>query len=128
MFKVLLSICFMIILTSCSVATQRSLQASIYADKSYECSGGNMVFKLEGASSFQKGYMRVNGSERVPTYYQDSGVESRWYWGAYSSKDSTVFDNTKHRYKLIVEASGSGVYYNLERNKVISLSCGELAE
>jgi hypothetical protein len=62
----------------------------------------------------------------VATLYQDSGVESRWYWGSYVNNDSTIFDNSKHRYKIMVEASGSGIYLNIERDTKILLTCTAL--
>lgn len=85
-----------------------------------------MVFRLEGASQYQKGYIRVNDSDRVATLYQDSGVESRWFWGSYVNNDSTIFDNSKYRYKIMVEASGSGIYFNTERDTKVLLTCTAL--
>lgn len=84
------------------------------------------MFRLEGASLYGKGFIRVNDSDRVSTLYQDSGVESRWHWGSYVNNDSTIFDNPKHRYRIIVEASGSGVYLNTERGSKVLLTCTTL--
>ena len=85
-----------------------------------------MIFRLEGASEYRKGYVRVNESDRVKTSYQGSGVESRWYWGEYVNSNSTIFDNLNYRYKIIVDASGTGIYFNTERGTHVSIFCSEL--
>ena len=124
--KITLLACLVTLTTSCTTSFRRGFEAFVYADKTYKCTGGNMVFRLEGAAEFQKGYIQVNNSDRVLTLYQDYGVESQWFWGAKVNNSSTVFDIEKPHYILVVEASGAGVYLNSEKGSEVSLSCGAL--
>ena len=121
--KVLLVAVGIISLVGCSAATNRSIQASLYADKTVRCTSGNMKMVLEGSSYHKKGFIQVNGSERVETAYQDSGVESTWYWGGYSVSGEDIFNNTRYKYKAIVSATGEGVYISALTNKNTPMSC-----
>lgn len=119
----LLAIVVVTLLAGCSAATNRSIQASLYADKTVTCTSGSMTMILEGSSYHHKGFIQVNGSDRVETAYQDSGVESSWYWGGYSVSGEYVFNNTRYKYKVIASATGSGYYIDALTNTKTPLSC-----
>jgi hypothetical protein len=82
-----------------------------------------MEMILEGSSYHKKGFIRVNGSDRVETAYQDSAVESTWYWGGYSVSGEYIFNNTRYKYKTIVSATGEGLYINALTNTNTPLNC-----
>lgn len=123
MLKVYFILLLVLFSSGCSVEAVKSARASVYADKEYICSSQNLNFQLEGSSDYQQGYIRVNDSNRIQTHYQDAGVESTWYWGAYVNETDTVLNNTRYKYKLVITPTGEGVYYNKGTDTKTILSC-----
>lgn len=106
-----------------STGCTKGIVAAIWADNEYICTATDLVFHLEGSSAAQKGYVRVNDSDRVDAGYQFSGIESTWYWGGYGLGGDTVFHITRHQYKIKVSQTGEGIYFNRITNTKTMLKC-----
>ncbi len=120
--KNLLLAATILIVTGCAASEQRSINASLYADKVVTCTGSGLQFTLEGSSRYGKGYIQVNGSDRIDTVYEDSGVEATWWWGKRVEAGSSKLTHGNYNYRVIVAATSEGWYVRTD-NDPVSLTC-----
>lgn len=118
-------IVFSLLLTGCT----KSLLASLHKDVEWNCQAFSSEYVLtskyvfEGAIDIKKGYVQINGSDRIMTDFEFTGFDSVWRWG---SKTETTYGNANRYYRMtaIIDPDGRGsIYDHVTKKEVARFNC-----